>query len=134
MPLDTTVPIPRFKSFTTMNEVQLSHVIQTSRVISLDNLFSTLPTTLIIIFVIFIILGNTHSTGWALVCLYTGKSTGTLDSFRFSRLQKKVATNNASVHPKVLPPTSTEATYLRVFHQVQEWKGRKLNPLNVARK
>ncbi|KAK2146284.1 hypothetical protein LSH36_619g01000, partial [Paralvinella palmiformis] len=58
-------------------------------------------------------------------------STDTLDSLRFSRFQEKVATNKDSVHPKVLPTTSAAAQYhcLRVFHQVQDWKGHKLDPL-----
>jgi len=61
----------------------------------------------------------------ALVHLYKGKSTDTLDLLRF---QEKVATYKASVHPKVLPPTSAAAQYhsFRVFHQVREWKGHKL--------
>jgi len=60
----------------------------------------------------------------ALVCLYKGKLTDSLDSFQFSRFQEKVATYKASVDPKVLPPTSGAAQYqsFRVFHQVQNGK------------
>lgn len=86
-----------------------------------------------------VVFGNPNSTPAeivaagekALVCIYKGKSTDTLDSLRFARFQEKVATNKASVHPKVLPPTSAAAKYhsLRVFHQVQEWKEHKLDPL-----
>ena len=61
----------------------------------------------------------------ALVCLYNGKSGGTLDCLRYRRYCQKVATNTFQVQPQNLPPTSAAAIYhsLRVYFQVQQWKG-----------
>ena len=62
----------------------------------------------------------------ALVVLYNGKSTDTLDSFRHQRFCEKVASSASHVqHPQALPPTSGAAKYrsLRVYLQVQEWQG-----------
>jgi hypothetical protein len=70
----------------------------------------------------------------AMVCLYKGKSSDILDNLRFARFQEKVAVSKTSLHPRVLPPTSSATMYhsLCVFHQVQEWKGHKLDPLKFG--
>ena len=51
--------------------------------------------------------------------------------FSYKHVCEKVATNVSHVHPQTLPPTSAAAKYhsLRVYLQVQEWKGNKLNQL-----
>ena len=61
----------------------------------------------------------------ALVIIYNGRSTDTLDSFRHQRFREKVASSATHVHPQTLPPTSGAAKYhsMRVYLQVQEWKG-----------
>ncbi|KAJ8346642.1 hypothetical protein SKAU_G00280430 [Synaphobranchus kaupii] len=61
----------------------------------------------------------------AMVILYNGKSTDTLDSLQYHRFCEKVASSSTYVQPQVLPPTSGAAKYhsLRVYLQVQEWKG-----------
>ena len=55
----------------------------------------------------------------ALVIIYNGKSTDTLDSLRYQRFDLREGGSQA------LPPTSGAAKYhsLRVYLQVQEWKG-----------
>ena len=62
----------------------------------------------------------------ALVALYKGKVTQSLDALRYERFCEKVASRNAVVQPQILPPTSAAAQYhsLRVYYQVQEWLGR----------
>ena len=66
----------------------------------------------------------------ALVSMYNGKATESLDSLRYSRYCLKVATGNTCVQPESLPPTSAAARFhsLRVYHQVQQWKGTDLPP------
>ena len=61
----------------------------------------------------------------ALVIIYNGKSTDMLDSLRHQRFCEKVASKSSHVKPQALPPTSGAAKYhsLRVYLQVQEWKG-----------
>lgn len=61
----------------------------------------------------------------ALVCLYKGTTGETLDDLRLQRFHQKVATSTSFVKPEHLPPTSSAVKYhsLRVFHQVQVWKG-----------
>uniref|UniRef100_UPI00358ECD2A uncharacterized protein n=1 Tax=Myxine glutinosa TaxID=7769 RepID=UPI00358ECD2A len=61
----------------------------------------------------------------AMVILYNGTSTDTLDSLRYHRFCEKVASSSTYVQPQVLPPTSGAAKFhsLRVYLQVQEWKG-----------
>ena len=61
----------------------------------------------------------------ALVIIYNGRSTDTLDSLRHQRFREKVASSATHVHPQTLPPTSGAAKYhsMRVYLQVQEWKG-----------
>ena len=61
----------------------------------------------------------------ALVIIYNGRSTDTLDSLRHQRFREKVASSATHVHPQTLPPTSGAAKYhsMRVYLPVQEWKG-----------
>ena len=61
----------------------------------------------------------------SLVLLYKGQSDDTLDSLRYAKFCQKISTGNSFVQPECLPPTSAAASYhsLRVYHQVQEWKG-----------
>lgn len=61
----------------------------------------------------------------ALILVYNGKLTDTLDSLRYKRFCEKVASKTSHVKPQSLPPTSAAAKYhsLRVYFQVQEWKG-----------
>lgn len=70
----------------------------------------------------------------AMVILYNGKCTDTLDMLRYHRFCEKVASSSSYIQPQVLPPTSVAAKYhsLRVYLQVQEWKGslQRLNPIN----
>jgi hypothetical protein len=60
----------------------------------------------------------------ALVIIYNGKLTDTLDSLRYQRFCEKVASKTSHVKPQALSPTSGAAKYhsLRVYLQVQEWK------------
>ena len=71
----------------------------------------------------------------ALLSLY-GHSEGNLNSLRYQKFCKKVATNAVFVEPTSLPPTSSAAKYhcFRVYHQVQQWMGNqdmdgKLSPV-----
>jgi len=65
----------------------------------------------------------------AMVILYRGKETDVFDTMRHQRFQELVTVSRKAIHPNMLPPTSTAAKYhsLRVFHQVQVWKGNSLN-------
>ena len=66
----------------------------------------------------------------ALVCLYNGRSDESLDSVRYSRFCQKITIGTSFVQPECLPPTSAAAVYhsLRVYHQVQQWRGVALQP------
>ena len=61
----------------------------------------------------------------AMVSLYKGTAGDTLDKLRLERFQQKIATSVSFVRPENLPPTSSAAKFhsLRVYHQVQVWKG-----------
>ena len=61
----------------------------------------------------------------ALVLVYNGMLTETLDSLRHKRFCEKVTSKTSHVKPQSLPPTSAAAKHhsLRVYLQVQEWKG-----------
>ena len=61
----------------------------------------------------------------ALVIIYNGKSTDTLDSLWYQHFCEKVASKSSNVKPQTLPPTSGAAKYhsLRVYLQIQEWQG-----------
>ena len=56
---------------------------------------------------------------------YNGKPGELLDSLPYQHFCQKVATNTSHVQPQSLPPTSAAAKYhsLRVFFQIQKWKG-----------
>ena len=60
-----------------------------------------------------------------LVRMYNGKPGETLDYVRYKCFCAKVARNTSHIQPKTLPPTSAAAKFhsLRVYHQVQQWKG-----------
>ena len=60
-----------------------------------------------------------------LVAIYNGKAGETLDSLRYQRFAEKVARHTSQVQPQTLPPTLAAAKFhsLRVFYQVQQWKG-----------
>ena len=66
----------------------------------------------------------------ALVCLYNGRSDESLDSSRYSRFCQKITTGTSFAQPECLLPTSAAAIYhsLRVYHQVQQWRGVALRP------
>lgn len=69
--------------------------------------------------------GVTAAGEQALVSVYNRKTGETLDTLRYKRFCEKVATNTSHVKPQSLPPTSAAAKYhsLRVYFQVQQWKG-----------
>lgn len=60
-----------------------------------------------------------------LVSILKGTPEETLDQLRLQRFHQKVATNKSAVQPETLPPTSAATKYhsLRVYYQVQVWKG-----------
>ena len=47
----------------------------------------------------------------AMVILYNGRSTDTLDSLRYHRFCEKVVSSSTYIQPHVLPPTSGAAKY-----------------------
>ena len=61
-----------------------------------------------------------------LLIVYGAKGDPTLDKLRVTRFCEKVATSMKMVSPESLPPTSASASFhsMRVYHQVQVWKGR----------
>ena len=66
----------------------------------------------------------------ALLCLYNCKSDESLNSLRYTNFCQKVATGTTLVQPESLPPTSAATGYhsLRVYFQIQQWKGVPLEP------
>ena len=66
----------------------------------------------------------------ALVDIYHGKPTETLDSMRLHLFHQKVSSSTAYVQRQSLPPTSAACQFhsLRVYHQVQQWYGNDLPP------
>ena len=72
----------------------------------------------------------------ALVALYKGSEDEGLDSLRYRRFCEKVAKSSKFVEPQSLPPTSASSQYhsLRVYFQIQEWKGNSgaLEPVNYG--
>ena len=70
----------------------------------------------------------------AIVLIYNGMMTDTLDSLRHKRFCEKVASKTSHVRPQSLPPTSAAENYhsLHVYLQVQEWKNStiKHDPIN----
>ena len=67
----------------------------------------------------------------ALVCLYNGKESDSLDELRLQLFHQKVSSSSVSIHPRSLPPTCASANYhvQRVYHQVQTWLGNSLDPV-----
>ena len=63
-------------------------------------------------------------------CLYNGRSDESLDLLQYSRFCQKITTGTSFVQVECLPPTSTAAVYhsLKVYHQVQQWRGVALPP------
>ncbi len=61
----------------------------------------------------------------ALLTIYKGKPSDALDSLRYKRFCEKVASKSSYVQPQSLPPISAATKYhsLRVYLQVQEWRG-----------
>ncbi len=66
----------------------------------------------------------------ALVALYNGDNTCTLDDLRFQKFHQKVLSSSKACDPKALPPTSAAAKNrsMRVYCQVLQWKGISVNP------
>ena len=67
----------------------------------------------------------------ALVAIYGGKASDTLDRLRYQKYCEKVVKNAICVEAKSLPPTSSAAKFhaYRVYYQVQTWLGNTLvNP------
>ena len=61
----------------------------------------------------------------ALVLLYGGSEDERLDALRYKRFRQNVASSTKYVEAHGFPPTSAAANFhsLRVYYQVQEWKG-----------
>jgi 5'-3' exonuclease len=64
----------------------------------------------------------------ALLAIY--KTNDSLDAFRYNRFCQKVATSTKAIDCKTLPPTARAFQFhiLRVYLQVQTWKGESLDP------
>lgn len=67
----------------------------------------------------------------ALVCLYNGGASEKINLLRYKRFQEKVSKSSKHVEAKSLPPTAAAAKFhsMRVWYQVQVWKGKQQNPL-----
>ena len=61
----------------------------------------------------------------AMVVLHKGKETDNLNNMRHQRFQELVTVSKKVVHPNMLPQTPAAVKYhsLRVYHQIQQWKG-----------
>ena len=68
---------------------------------------------------------NSTAGEQVLVTIYNGKPGETLDFVRYKRFCEKMARNTSHIQPQTLPPTSAAAKFhsLRVYFQVQQWKG-----------
>ena len=66
----------------------------------------------------------------AMLHLYNASSTESLNSLRYIRFCQRVATGTLSLQPENLPSTFSAASFhsLRVYYQVQRWKGVELPP------
>ena len=62
----------------------------------------------------------------AMVILFGGEAKEKLDKLRLDIFYQKVASSVTFVKPEHLPPTSAATRYhsLRIYHQIQVWKGR----------
>ena len=67
----------------------------------------------------------------ALIIVYNGKLTDTLDSLRHQRFCEKVASKRSHVKPQALPPTSAAAKYhsLRVYLQSKNGKDLQIDSI-----
>ena len=67
----------------------------------------------------------------ALISIYKGKNTDTLDNLRYQKFITKSAKSKNIVQVRTLPPTSAAAKYhfYRVYHQIQAWIGNNIDPL-----
>ena len=64
----------------------------------------------------------------ATVSLFNGKVQDNVNKLRVRKFHEKTASSTAMVQPQTLPPTSAATKYhsLRVYHQVQVWKGNEV--------
>ena len=64
----------------------------------------------------------------ATVSLFNGKVQDNVNKLRLRKFHEKTASSTAMVQPQTLPPTSAATKYhsLRVYHQVQVWKGNEV--------
>ena len=72
-----------------------------------------------------------ENAGEKVMCiLYNGNPTESLNTLRYKRFCKKVATSLAHVQPHVLPPTAAASKFhsFRVFNQICQWKGSIMLP------
>lgn len=65
----------------------------------------------------------------AMVSLFKGRDAEDLDKLRYQRFKELMITSKKAVQPNMLPPTSAamQQHSLRVYHQIQMWKGNKLD-------
>ena len=70
----------------------------------------------------------------SLLPLYNERSEQSLDSLRYLRFCQKITKGTSFLQPERLPPPSAAAVYhsLRVYHQVQQWRGVALPPQDWA--
>ena len=69
----------------------------------------------------------------AIMCLYkTNSKVCDLNSLRHQKLIDFIKTSSKAIQPKQLPPSSAATKFhsFRVYHQIQTWKNRKLDPEN----
>ena len=99
-------------------------------------IFSTVP-EMSDISKIFMDANATHDqvveAGSRLLChFYHSNNDFSLDRLRFIQFSRKAATGLTSVDPKTLPPTAAAAAHhsKRIYHQVQAWLGRHLDPVS----
>ena len=64
----------------------------------------------------------------ALVSLYNGVDSESINELRLRRFCDKTSSSNAPVHPRSLPRTANATKFhsLKVYHQVQSWMGRPI--------
>jgi len=76
---------------------------------------------------------DTITTGeTALVCLYNGDPQQGINVLIYEKFCAKPATRTMPVQPGALPPTSASVKYhsLRMYHQIHEWLGVELSPVD----
>ncbi len=69
----------------------------------------------------------------AMIIIYGDNKETSLDELRYKKFCNKTATGMAAVQLKTLPPTSAAMAFhsQRVYYQVQEWKGKTLDPFRL---